>query len=105
MGFLPPDFEVPELLEQDRKDLAWHQEEFRRRSSFDYAVMSRDEARLLGCVYVDPAETAGHDAEVWLWVRASELATGLEAELYATVRRWVQDRWPFDKVAYPGREP
>ena len=151
MGFLPPDFEVPELLEhdrfrlrpitvddlakdydavmssqqhlwrqfgaawgwppadltleQDRKDLAWHQEEFRRRSSFDYAVMSRDEARLLGCVYVDPAETAGYDAEVWLWVRASELATGLEAELDATVRRWVEERWPFGKVAYPGREP
>jgi hypothetical protein len=72
-------------LEQDLIDLGWHQKEFQRRSSFAYAVMSPD--------------------EMWLWVRASELGTGLEAELYATVRRWVEERWPFDKVAYPGRGP
>ena len=150
MGFLPPDFEVPEVLETDRFrlrpltvhhvvkdydavmtsrehlwrqfgrawgwppadltleqdliDLGWHQKEFQRRSSFDYAVLSLDEARLLGCVYVDPAEKTGYGAEVWLWVRASELAAGLDAVLYATVRRWVEQRWPFNRVAYPGRE-
>jgi hypothetical protein len=91
-------------LEQDLIDLGWHQKEFQRRSSFDFAVMSLDETRLLGCVYVDPAEKAGYDAEVWLWVRASELASGLDALLYATVRRWVEERWPFRRVAYPGRE-
>ncbi|HEV2894601.1 MAG TPA: GNAT family N-acetyltransferase, partial [Actinomycetota bacterium] len=41
-------------VEQDRKDLRWHEEEFERRSSFDYAVMAPDESRLLGCV-IDPA--------------------------------------------------
>ena len=41
-------------LEQDLIDLGWHQKEFQRRSSFAYAVMSPDETRLLGCVYVDP---------------------------------------------------
>ena len=150
MGFVPDDFEVPELLEherfrvrpltvhdvvkdydavmtsrdhlwrqfgqawgwpsadltleQDLIDLGWHQKEFQRRSSFDYAVMSPDETRLLGCVYVDPPEAAGYDAEVWLWVRASELDSGLDAELYATVRRWIEQRWPFRRVAYPGRD-
>ena len=39
-----------------------------------------------------------------MWVRASEADTGLDAELYQTVRRWVDDEWPFDRVAYPGRE-
>jgi hypothetical protein len=99
-GWPPADL----TLEQDLKDLRWHEEEFQRRSSFDYAVISNDGARLLGCVYVDPAEKAGYDAEVWLWVRTSELDAGLDAELYATVRRWIQERWPFDRVAYPGRE-
>jgi hypothetical protein len=37
-------------------------------------------------------------------VRASELGTGLEAELYDSVRRWLEERWPFRRVAYPGRE-
>ena len=59
---------------------------------------------LLGCVYVDPPEKAGYDAEVWLWVRASELGSGLDAEPYATAPRWVEERWPFRRVAYPGRE-
>jgi hypothetical protein len=77
-------------LEQDLIDLGWHQKEFQRRSSVDYAVMSLDDCRLPGCVYVDPPEKAGYDAEVWLWVRASELGTGLEAELYDTVRRWLR---------------
>ena len=28
----------------------------------------------------------------------------LEAALYDGVRRWIEDRWPVDRVAYPGRE-
>ena len=35
-------------LEQDLIDLGWHQKEFQLRSSFDYAVMSLDEKRVLG---------------------------------------------------------
>jgi hypothetical protein len=99
-GWPPADL----TLEQDLIDLGWHQKEFQRRSSFDYAVMSLDDTRLLGCVYVDPPEKAGFHAEVWLWVRASELASGLDALLCATVRRWIEERWPFRRVAYPGRE-
>jgi RimJ/RimL family protein N-acetyltransferase len=99
-GWPPADL----TLEQNLADLRWHQEEFQRRSSFDYAVMSPDETRLLGCVYVDPPDKAGHDAEVWLWVRASELGSGLEDLLYATVRGWIEERWPFERVVYPGRE-
>jgi hypothetical protein len=115
MAFLPADFEVPTLLEtdrfrlrpisvddldmdheveQDRKDLRWHEEEFERRSSFDDAVMAPDESRLLGCVYADPATEAGSDAEVHLWVRSSEAGTGLEEQLEQTVRHWVADAGP-----------
>jgi hypothetical protein len=100
VGWPPADL----TLEQDLIDLGWHQKEFQRRSSFDYAVMSLDEDRLLGCVYVDPPEKAGYDAEVCLQVRASELAAGLDELLYATARRWIDERWPFTRVAYPGRE-
>jgi hypothetical protein len=57
-GWPPEDL----TLEQDGKDLRWHEEEFECRSSFDYAVMTPDE-------------------------------------------RWVAGRWPFRRVAYPGREP
>lgn len=91
-------------LRRDLLDLEWHQKEFRKRSSFDYAVMSLDERRLLGCVYVDPPEKEGYDAEVCFWVRSDELGTGLEDALEETVRRWIPAAWPFAKVAYPGRD-
>lgn len=99
-GWPPPDL----TLEQDLIDLGWHQKEFQMETSFDYAVMSPDEARLLGCVYVDPTDKAGYDAEVCWWVRADELETGLAQELEATVRRWIAADWPFSKVGYPGRD-
>ena len=99
-GWPPADL----TLEQDLIDLGWHQKEFQLRSPFDNAVMSPDDSRVLGCVHVDPPEKAGYDAEVWRWVRVSELGTGLDAEPYATARRWVEERWPFRRVAYPGRE-
>ena len=89
-------------IEQDIVDLGWHQKEFQLRSSFDYAVMSLDESRLLGCVYIDPPHVAGTDADVWFWARQSELAGGLEAELEVFLRRWLSDRWPFASITFNG---
>jgi hypothetical protein len=88
-------------IEQDLIDLGWHQKEFQLRSSFNYAVMSLDEARLLGCVYIDPPAGAEMDAQVAYWIRSSELASGLEADLGAFVRQWMTEVWPFKQVAYP----
>ena len=33
-----------------------------------------------------------------------DLDTGLEADLCDSVRRWLEERGPFRRVAYPGRE-
>src|SRR5690242_5183601 len=46
-------------LEQDLVDLGWHQKEFQRRRSFAYTVVSLDERRVLGCVYVEPPRKTG----------------------------------------------
>lgn len=87
-------------LEQNIVDLGWHQKEFQLRSSFDYAVMSPDEKRLLGCVYVDPPQQPGMDAEVWFWARASELESGLETELESFLTGWLRQAWPFRRVMF-----
>lgn len=81
----------------------WHQKEFQLRSSFDYAVVSLDERRMLGCIYVDPPEKEGFDAEVYFWALADIPNTDLEKDLAEVVRRWISLEWPFGKVAYPGR--
>ena len=90
-------------LEEDLVDLGWHQREFTMRTSFAYTVMAPDEARCLGCVYIDPTRKRGHDAKVTLWVRADELATGLDDALYHCVRDWIAAAWPFRNPAFPGR--
>jgi hypothetical protein len=91
-------------LEQDLIDLGWHQKEFQKRSSFAYTVMNKDESQCLGCVYIDPCPKMGYDAKVYLWVRRSELKKGLDSILFEAVKNWIEQEWPFKKVAYPGRE-
>jgi hypothetical protein len=99
-GWPPADL----TLEQDLIDLAWHQKEAQLKESFNFAVMSPDESRLLGCVYVDPPEKAGYGAEVTWWVRADELDSGLDDAVGAAARVWLGREWPFERVAYPGRD-
>ena len=89
-------------LEQNLIDLGWHQKEFQRRRSFAYTVVALDESRVLGCVYIDPTRKADYDAEVYLWARQSELASGMETELTSTVKAWLAAEWPFKNPALPG---
>ena len=101
-----PDGTWPEglTLEQNLIDLGWHQKEFQRRSSFAYTVVTPDESRVVGCVYLYPTRKHGFDVEVYLWARQSELATGLEQRLHSVVRDWIARDWPLRAVAFPGRD-
>jgi len=91
-------------LEQDLIDLGWHQKEFQRRTSFAYTVMDPTESECLGCVYFYPTRKSGYDAKIILWVRKSEFDKGLDPILFKAVREWVAKTWPFENVAYPGRD-
>jgi len=91
-------------MEEDLVELGWHQKEAQLRRSFNYAVMAPDESRLLGCVYVDPPEKRGADADVALWVRADEEGGDLEQVLEAAVREWLVAEWPFETIRWPGRD-
>lgn len=91
-------------FEQDLIDLGWHQKEFQRRSSFAYTVMAPDESQCLGCVYIYPSLRPEFEAEVYLWVRKSALEEGLDPILFNTIKGWLSSDWPFNVVAFPGRE-
>lgn len=96
----------PESLthEQDRADLARHEEEMARRLSFNYALFDADETALLGCVYVDPPAKPGADAEISWWVVDECVGTDLEAALDALVPGWIAADWPFERPRYIGRD-
>jgi len=90
--------------EQDRDDLAHHEDEMRRRASYNYALLDTGETELLGCVYIDPPEKVGADAEVSWWVVDAMLGSDLESELDAFVPRWVSVDWPFLAPRLVGRD-
>ena len=90
-------------LEENLADLERHQQEFLSRKAFAYTVMSLDETRVLGCVYIDPPETTDSNAVVVMWVRQTEYDKGLDEILFNEVRNWISSEWPFKKVDYPGR--
>ena len=91
-------------LEENLADLERHQQEFLARKAFAYTVVSLDESRVLGCVYINPAEKESADARIFMWVRESEYDKGLEPILFDEVKKWIDTRWPFTVVVYPGRE-
>jgi len=90
-------------LEENLADLQRHQREFEERIAFAYTMVSLDESRVLGCVYINPVKHRSVDAWVYMWVRESEFKKGLDPILYQTVREWIEKDWPFNKVVYPRR--
>ena len=90
-------------LEQNLIELGWHQVEFQSCTSFAYTVVSLDESRVLGCMYIYPTRKAGYDAEISMWVRQSEVESGLDEHLFETVRNWISRQWPLKNPGFPGR--
>ena len=91
-------------LEENLADLKRHQREFEQREAFAYTVVSLDEARVLGCVYINPSEDENADAEVYMWVRQSEFDKGIDPILFDTMKMWLEETWTFERVKYPGRD-
>jgi len=90
-------------IEENLTDLERHQQEFLDRKAFAYTVISLDESRVLGCVYINPSKATDLDAVVFMWVRQTEYEKGLDEVLFNAVRDWISTDWPFRKVDYPGR--
>lgn len=90
--------------EQDRDDLARHEREIEAHESFNYAVFNAEETALLGCVYIDPPEKPGADAEISWWVVDELVGTDVEQSLDAFVPTWIEREWPLQRPRYVGRD-
>ena len=91
-------------FEQDLIDLGWHQKEFQKRTSFAYTVMSLDEKKCLGCMYIYPSSNSEYNAKIIMWVRQSEVKNNLDEYLFSAVKQWIKHKWLFIKPGYPGRD-
>jgi hypothetical protein len=87
-------------LDENRRDLQRHADDFEQRSGFTYTVLD-DQGVVVGCVYIYPSRADPVITEVRSWVTASRAE--LDPVLHQAVDRWLAAEWPFDDVRY--REP
>ena len=88
-------------LEDNLRDLRAHADDFENRTGFTYTVLDPATDDVVGCVYIYPDSSGGHDAKVRSWVRASR--PELDVQLWRAVTDWLADEWPFERVAYAER--
>jgi RimJ/RimL family protein N-acetyltransferase len=81
--------------EQDLADLQRHEAEIAAHESFNYAIFDDAETQLLGCVYIDPPQKPGADAEISWWLVDAHAGTPLQQVLDTFVPRWIATDWPF----------
>ncbi|MBQ4835750.1 hypothetical protein [Pseudoalteromonas luteoviolacea] len=103
-GIFGPNSQWPKrnmTLDENIESLQAHKKEFESREAFAYSVFNKSQDKCLGSVYIDPSQSPNYDCEVYLWVRDDSIK--LEKALYQTVLIWLQERWPFSRIVFPGR--
>lgn len=96
---------VPTMThDEDRADLARHADEMMRNESFNFALFDTAEKTLCGCVYIDPPEKPGADAEISWWVIDDLVGSDVEASLDELVPAWIGSAWPLSNPRYVGRD-
>ncbi len=88
----------------DYGELKRHEWEFQNQTAYSWGILTADKTQELGCVYINPSKKQGYEAQVRIWVTRQGAEAGLEPVLEAAVREWIKTKWPFQKVAYPGRD-
>jgi len=102
-------------LEQNMGDMHYHEDRYNARTEFTFTVMSRDETRVEGCIYIDPwgdylkrtdvtPESLGigdDEGVLSFWVRDSALERQLDRQLVAGLLDWLAgDEWAFKRVYF-----
>ena len=88
-------------LDDNRRDLERHAEDFADRVGFTYTVLEPEGNAVVGCVYIYPSDYGTHAARVKSWVRAD--CAELDVPLWRTVSEWLATAWPFTRVDYAAR--
>ncbi len=75
------------------------------RTRIEYGIQAADGSEQFGCLYVFPSLNPDYDAQLTMWTRADVYANSdLDARLWAYLKQWVDDVYPFERVAHPGRD-
>tara|TARA_R110000868_G_scaffold350521_2_gene611777 strand:- start:3760 stop:4239 length:480 start_codon:yes stop_codon:yes gene_type:complete len=91
-------------LRMNRADVAWHEVEFRCRTSFAYWITDapRPDAALIGCLYITPSPRTGDDCALYFWLSTEHVAR--TADIETALKAWLRTDWHFPAVVLPGRD-
>lgn len=87
--------------ERNLADLQRHAADFAAGEGFTFTVLDPAGRDVIGCVYLYPSASAGHDVTVQSWVRADR--ADLDAPLAEAVRAWIRADWPWESPDLCGR--
>ncbi len=96
--------------EFDFLDLAWHEREFRDRSSFAYVVYDKSD-NYIGCLYLYPMghrtelteKLSDFDMDASWWVTTKAYEQGYYQKLYEALQQWLAE-FPVKKIYYSNKE-
>lgn len=100
LGFEQSEWPKPMSLDANLADLERHARDFTNRDGFTYCILDGDD--VIGCVYIYPSRTQGHDATVISWVRESR--SDMDITVWRDLSGWLGTHWPFTKLDYAPRE-
>ena len=104
---------TPEFtLAENMDDMIMHSNEHVDREAFTFTVLSPDESRCEGCIYINgwdkiarrlrlsepPPEARDYDAVTTFWVRESALERDLDRQLVAGLLSWFDEEWSFERT-------
>lgn len=87
--------------EENMVDLVRHAADFEAGTGFTFTVLDPASDEVIGCVYLYPSNSPGHDVDVQSWVRADR--AHLDRPLADALARWIRTDWPWQRPNRFGR--
>jgi hypothetical protein len=85
-------------------DACWLERQWKQKTAVCYGLLTEDESKELGCLYIFPSHKKSYDADVFAWVRDEERQLGLCEKLYQFAEDWIPKHWPLLNTSWPGRK-
>lgn len=89
-------------IEDNYRDLQEHQDEFDKNEGFAYTILSIDEIKCIGCLYIYPFPYGIYDSRVYYWF-IDDMKEALDASFHKFIIDWIPETFKLKKIVYPGR--
>jgi hypothetical protein len=90
-------------IEENYEDLLEHQKEFDKNIGFAYTVVTPDDSKCIGCLYIYPFSLGVYDSRIYYWL-VDEVAQKLDEGFRGFLDDWIPDTFGLKNPVFPGRD-